>query len=63
MPRIFRVVAIDFPHHISQRGNYGQNIHKDDSDRKQYLNFVQEYSKKHHLSILGYCFMYLLITV
>jgi len=29
MPRISRVVAIGFPHHITQRGNYQQYIFED----------------------------------
>ena len=52
MPRIARVVAIGYPHHITQRGNYGQNVFLDDTDRERYLGWVQEYSDKFGLSLL-----------
>ncbi|OGW77137.1 MAG: hypothetical protein A3I73_02970 [Omnitrophica bacterium RIFCSPLOWO2_02_FULL_45_16] len=57
MPRIARLVVPDHPHHITQRGNYRQEIFKDDADRKQYLEFISYYSKKYHLEILSYCIM------
>ena len=57
MPRIARIVAVGLPHHITQRGNYRQEVFLDDSDRRQYLFWIQEYSLKYHLSILAYCLM------
>lgn len=57
MPRIARIVAAGFPHHITQRGNYRQDIFRDDSDRKQYLAYISEYSRKYNLIILAYCLM------
>jgi putative transposase len=57
MPRIGRVVAVGFPHHITQRGNYRQDIFIDDKDREKYLSWIQEYSQKFGLSILAYCLM------
>ena len=57
MPRIARIVAVGLPHHITQRGNYKQDIFVDDSDRKQYLCWIEEYSNKHGVSILAYCLM------
>lgn len=57
MPRIGRIVATDLPHHITQRGNYRQDIFLDDEDRKQYLWWVNEYSNKYETSILSYCLM------
>jgi len=57
MPRIARIVAVGLPHHITQRGNYKQNVFLDDKDRKQYLAWIQEYSQKYDLSILAYCLM------
>ncbi len=57
MPRTARVVVPDYPHHITQRGNYRQNIFRDDSDRKQYLVFIADYSRKYNLNILAYCLM------
>ena len=57
MSRIARVVAVGYPHHITQRGNYRQKVFLDDNDRKTYLTFIQEYSHKFKLSILAYCMM------
>jgi len=57
MPRAARIVAVGYPHHITQGGNYAQKIFADDSDRMKYLSWIQEYSAKYGLSILAYCLM------
>lgn len=57
MPRIARVVATGYPHHITQRGNYRQKIFTDDADREKYLTFIGVESKRHGLKILAYCLM------
>jgi putative transposase len=57
MPRIARVVVPGYPHHITQRGNYKQDIFSDKSDRKKYLSFIKHESKQHGLTILAYCLM------
>ncbi len=57
MPRIPRIVAVGWPHHITQRGNYKQDIFLDDNDKLKYLSWVQEYSAKHGLSVIAYCLM------
>lgn len=57
MPRIARVVVPEMPHHITQRGNYQQLVFLDDSDRKQYLLWIKEYSQKYGVSILAYSLM------
>ena len=57
MPRIARIVAAGYPHHITQRGNYQQKIFADDTDRKKYLSLLKEESKRYHLIILAYCLM------
>ena len=57
MPRIARVVAIGYPHHITQRGNYGQKIFSNNTDRKKYTSLLKEESKRYSLIILAYCFM------
>lgn len=57
MPRVARIVTVGLPHHITQRGNYGQNIFLDDNDRRQYIAWIEEYSKKYKLSIVAYCLM------
>ena len=57
MPRIARVVATDYPHHITQRGNYRQKIFSSDADREKYLTLINTESKRHGLKILAYCLM------
>jgi len=57
MSRIARVVAVGHPHHITQRGNYRQDVFLDDSDREKYLTCLYEHSHKYKLTILAYCLM------
>ena len=57
MPRIARIVAAGYPHHITQRGNYRQKIFADDTDRRKYLSLLKEENKRYHLIILAYCLM------
>ena len=54
MPRIARLVFPEIPHHITQRGNYQQNIFICDEDRVKYLYLVAEYVKKQKVDVLGY---------
>jgi len=57
MPRIARIVVPGYPHHVTQRGNYRQDIFHDDADRRHYLLLVADYSRKFNLTILAYCLM------
>lgn len=57
MPRIARIVLPGIPYHITQRGNYKQDIFSDDRDRVIYLDLVLEYIKKHQVEVLAYCLM------
>jgi len=57
MPRIARVVVVGLPHHITQKGNYRQDVFLDADHRKRYLAWIQEYSFKYGVSILAYCLM------
>ena len=57
MARIARAVAVGYPHHITQKGNYGQKIFHSNTDRIKYLNWINEYSKKYKLIIISYCLM------
>jgi len=42
MPRISRIVAVDYPHHITQRGVRSMDIFHSNHDRNQYLQFMKE---------------------
>ncbi len=57
MPRIARIAATGYPHHITQRGNYRQKIFSDESDYKKYLSFLKDESNRYGLMILAYCLM------
>ncbi|MEA3489430.1 MAG: transposase [Candidatus Omnitrophota bacterium] len=57
MARIARVVAVGFPYHITQRGNYKQNVFLSDEDRYKYLKWLKEYSRHYKTEILAYCLM------
>ena len=57
MPRTARITAIEYPHHVTQRGNYRQRVFKTNKDYKQYLSWLKEYSDKHFLDIWAYCLM------
>ncbi|MGH7900320.1 MAG: transposase, partial [Thermodesulfobacteriota bacterium] len=57
MSRSARIVIPDYPYHITQRGNYRQNVFIDDDDRIKYLSWIDEYSKRYQLSILAFCLM------
>ena len=57
MARLPRVVVVDVPHHITQRGNARQVILSSDADRLTYLELLQEYSQLYGLSLLGFCLM------
>jgi len=57
MPRISRAVAVEHPHHITQRGNYYQSVFDGDDDYIQYLQWLEKYCKKYFLKIWAYCLM------
>jgi putative transposase len=55
--RLARVVAIDIPHHVTQRGNARQRIFESDADHLVYLDLLQQHCALHALSLIGYCLM------
>jgi putative transposase len=57
MPRIARVCAAGYPHHITQRGNNKEKVFSADEDRRFYLEVLQRYGNKHGIEILAYCLM------
>ncbi len=57
MPRIARVVVAEVPYHVTQRGNYRQNIFEDDEDRAKYMELFMEYKEKHGLKLYAWCLM------
>jgi len=57
MPRIARIIAPGYPHHITQRGNNRATVFFDDEDRQIYLNLLAGYAKKHQIQIWAWCLM------
>lgn len=57
MPRIARVIAVEYPHHITQRGNNRAEVFFDDEDRAFYIKTLKSYCEKWKVKIWAYCFM------
>jgi putative transposase len=57
MARWRRVVAVNVPHHLTQRGNARQYILDRDEDRAVYLKLLRENIETYKVSLLGYCLM------
>ncbi len=57
MARLPRVVLLDVPHHVTQRGNARQVILSSDADRITYLALLREYAQLYGLGLLGHCLM------
>lgn len=57
MPRIPRVCGINYPHHITQRGNNRETVFFNDEDRRFYLRTLSKYSHEWHIEIWAYCLM------
>lgn len=57
MPRISRIVAVNYPHHITQRGVRSMNIFNNDNDKNQYLQFIKEETEKSEIEIIAWCVM------
>ena len=57
MPRIARVVAPGFPHHITQRGNRRLQTFFCDEDYGAYVSLMSEWCGQHGVEIWAYCLM------
>ncbi|MBU4581922.1 MAG: transposase [Proteobacteria bacterium] len=57
MPRVSRAIAVGYPHHITQRGNYRQTVFAEESDYTRYLEFLAGFAPKYGLDIWAYCLM------
>jgi putative transposase len=57
MPRTARIVAKGYPHHVTQRGNFRQQVFDSDFDKAQYLEFVAGYTTQYGVEVLAYCLM------
>ena len=57
MARISRIVAVEYPHHITQRGVRSMDIFKNDSDRNTYLQFIKEETQRSQIDVHAWCLM------
>ena len=57
MARLARVVAVDIPHHVTQRANARRFILESDSDKLVYVDLLRQHCTLYGLSLLGYCLM------
>jgi putative transposase len=57
MPRTARIVIPGAAHHVTQRGNNGQDVFFVDSDRRAYLELLGEQSLRFGFKVEGYCLM------
>ena len=57
MPRQARIVLPGELHHVTQRGNYRQNIFYEDQDRVVYLRYINENAQKYGVKIYAFCLM------
>ena len=57
MPRIARIVGIDYPHHIIQRGNNRSAVFFNNKDKEKYLELLRKYSSECACKINAYCLM------
>ncbi|MFQ5804188.1 MAG: transposase [Candidatus Methylomirabilales bacterium] len=57
MPRLARIVAPGVPHHVTQRGNFGQPVFETEEDRHQYLTWLAEAAHRYGMKVWAYCLM------
>jgi putative transposase len=55
--RFARVIAVDVPHHVTQRGNARRFILEADADRMVYLDLLRHHAQQQQLTLMGYCLM------
>ena len=57
MPRQGRIVVAGELFHVTQRGNYRQQIFEDDIDRAYYLKLFEKYKNEYGLELFAFCLM------
>src|SRR3990172_2568481 len=57
MARLARLVIAGLPHHVTQRGNRGQQTFFNDGDYVAYLELMAEWCREERVEIWGYCLM------
>ena len=57
MSRIARIVVPGIPHHVTQRGNFCQDVFPDDKYRRRYLELLSSAADEHGIAIWAWCLM------
>ncbi len=57
MVRTARFTVVGYPHGVTQRGNYDQNVFDEEADYRRYLEWLGEYARRYGLDIWAYCLM------
>lgn len=57
MSRTARIIAPDYPHHVTQRGNRRLPVFFCDDDYKLYLELMAEFCARYNVTIWAYCLM------
>ncbi len=57
MPRIARIIAADYPHHVTQRGNRRMQTFFSDEDYEAYLQLMAKWLTKRDVAVWAYCLM------
>lgn len=57
MAREARIVLPGVPHHVTQRGNYQQDVFFCDEDRRVYLRYLRDSALRYGLEVGAFCLM------
>jgi len=57
VPKSYRIVLPNYPHHIVQRGSRRQRVFFNEIDKKFYLTLLATHTKKHNVHLWAYCLM------
>ena len=57
MPRLARVIAPGFPHHVTQRGNRRQETFFNQDDYQAYVDLLAEQCRLNKVQLWGWCLM------
>lgn len=57
MARLSRIIAVGYPHHLTQRGVRSMAIFQSDMDRRNYLQCVRAETERFGAEVLSWCLM------
>lgn len=57
MGRVARFSESGLAYHVTQRGNYRQDVFQDEEDKKVYMDYFQDYCIEFGLKVFAWCLM------